>query len=129
MAGGRMTAAQKAAHTRKWRRAAVAAHARARNAKTFARKALTEKSWRCIDLDSRRGYEYKGVVDLVAVKRNNRRPDEFEVLFVQVKGGTARASKAELDRLERAARWVRVEWAVAEKPGKTVRWRRGKGER
>ena len=128
-ASGRSKAAEKAAHTRKWRRAAAAAHARARNAKTFARYDLTKQGWRVINLDSRRGYEYKGVVDLIAVKRNNRRPDEFEVLFVQVKGGSARASKAELDRLERAARWVRVEWAVAEKPGRTVRWRRGTGER
>jgi hypothetical protein len=54
-------------------------------------------------------------VDLVAVKRNNRRPDEIEILLVQVKGGTARVSRAELDRLERAARWVRADWDVAEK--------------
>jgi len=36
--------------------------------------------------------EYKGVVDLVAVKRNNRSPDELTIMLVQVKGGSARVT-------------------------------------
>jgi hypothetical protein len=47
-------------------------------------------------LDSRHGFEYKGVVDLVAVKRNNRSPDELTIMLVQVKGGSARVTKEEL---------------------------------
>ena len=118
-----MTAGQKAAKTRKWRSAALKAHATARNAKTFARYALTKTCWRVVSLDSRSGHEYKGVVDLVAIKRNNRRPDELTVMLVQVKGGSARVSASEVARLRAATERVKVTWNVAEKPGRTVRFR------
>ncbi|MFN8628002.1 MAG: hypothetical protein U0587_18775 [Candidatus Binatia bacterium] len=117
-----MTAGQKAAHTRKWRQAAAKAHARARNAKTFARYALSKTGWKVLTLDTRRGYEYKGVVDLVAVRRNNRRPDELTVMLVQVKGGSARVKREEQSRLEKAVNQVRLVWNVAEKPARTVRF-------
>jgi len=117
-----MTAGQKAAHTRKWRQAAAKAHSTARNAKTFARYALSQAGWRVLSLDTRKGYEYKGVVDLVAVRRNNRRPDELTVMLVQVKGGSARVKREERDRLKQAVKQVRVVWNVAEKPERTVRF-------
>ena len=37
-----------------------------------------------------------GGVVVVAVKRNNRSPDELTIMLVQVKGGRARATKEEL---------------------------------
>ena len=117
-----MTAGQKAAHTRKWRQAAAKAHSTARNAKTFARYALSQAGWRVLSLDTRKGYEYKGVVDLVAVRRNNRRPDELTVMLVQVKGGSARVKREERDRLKQAVKRVRLVWNVAEKPERTVRF-------
>jgi hypothetical protein len=117
-----MTAGQKAAHTRKWRQAAAKAHSTARNAKTFARYALSKAGWKVVTLDTRKGYEYKGVVDLVAVRRNNRRPDELTVMLVQVKGGSARVKREEQNRLRQAAGLVRLLWNVAEKPERTVRF-------
>jgi hypothetical protein len=77
-----------------------------------------------VSLDSRKGFEYKGVVDLVAVKRDNRSPDELTVMLVQVKGGSARITKDELSRLWRAAKRLQVTWNVAMKPAKTVRFAR-----
>jgi hypothetical protein len=121
-AATQMTAGQKAAHTRKWRRASAKAHLTARNAKTFARYALGKAGWRVVSLDTRKGYEYKGVVDLLAVKRNNRRPDDLTVMLVQVKGGSARVTRDEENRLRRAVRRVRLEWNVAEKPKRSVRF-------
>lgn len=120
----RMTAAQKAAHTRKWRRASERAHARARNAKTFTRYLLGKKGYKTVSLDSRRGYEYIGVVDLVAVKRDRKNPDILNLVLFQVKGGKARLTKQELNRLKQAVRNVRVDWNAAEKPGKSVKFRR-----
>jgi hypothetical protein len=67
----RLTPAQKAAHTRKWRQAQVKAQRKARNAKTFTKLALTKMGWKCLSPDSRSGYEYKGVVDMIAVRRDN----------------------------------------------------------
>jgi len=59
-----MTAGEKAAHTRKWRRAAEKAHESCQHAKTFTKYFLSKKGYKCLDLDSRQaGYEYKGGVD------------------------------------------------------------------
>jgi hypothetical protein len=118
----RLTPAERAAITRTWRRASTQAHATARNAKLFTKYALGKAGWKVASLDSRNGFEYKGVVDLVAVKRNNRSPDELTIMLVQVKGGSARVTKDELLRLRRAARRLQVTWNVAAKPAKTVRF-------
>jgi hypothetical protein len=89
----RLPPAERAAIRRKWRRASAKAHVTARNAKLFAKYALGKTGWKVASLDTRKGFEYKGVVDLVAVKRNNRSPDELTVMLVQVKGGTARVTQ------------------------------------
>lgn len=119
-----LTPGQKAAHTKKWRRAAERAHTSGRNAKTFAKYTLGKAGWRVVSFDTRTGHEYKGVVDLVSVKRNNRAPDELTVMLVQVKGGAARVTPLELIRLCAAAKRVRVRWNVAHKPAKRVRFSR-----
>lgn len=120
----KMTAGQKAAHTRKWRRAAELAHRSGQNAKTFTKYFLAKNGYKCLSLDSRKGYEYKGVVDLIAIKRDKRNPDILKVVLFQVKGGSARVSEQEIDRLSQAARRIKVGWNVAEKPSRSVRFRK-----
>ncbi|HHT9132560.1 MAG TPA: hypothetical protein ACFYED_08740 [Candidatus Tripitaka californicus] len=119
----KMTPGQKAAHTRKWRRASTLAHARARNAKTFTKYFLQKRGYRCISLDSRKGYEYKGVVDMVAIRRDKKNPDRLQIVLVQVKGGKARVTADELERLRAATKLIKVHWNVAEKPSTTIRLR------
>jgi hypothetical protein len=123
-ATAKLTRGEKAAHTKKWRQAAKKALASARNAKTFAKYALGKAGWRVVSFDTRSGHEYKGIVDLVAIKRNNRAPDELTVMLVQVKGGTARVTEAEKVRLQAATKRVRVRWNVAHKPTRHVRFSR-----
>ncbi|MFI5398651.1 MAG: hypothetical protein ACHQ9S_24245 [Candidatus Binatia bacterium] len=119
-----LSTGKKAAHTKKWRAAADKAHATGRNAKTFAKYALGKAGWRVVSFDTRSGYEYKGIVDLVAIKRNNRAPDELTVMLVQVKGGTARVTPLELKRLRAATKLVDVDWNVVHKPARHVRFKR-----
>jgi len=116
------TPAQRAAHTRKWRRASRLAHMRAKNAKTFAKYVLAKQGYRVLSLDSPRGFEYKGIVDLVAVKRDRKDPDKLRVVLIQVKGGTAKVTLEEIRRLRKAVDKVEVSWNVAEKPEKQVRF-------
>jgi len=118
-----LTPAEKAAQTRMRRRAALLAHMQARNAKTFTKYELSKKGYKCLSLDSRKGYEYKGVVDLIAVKRHHKNPDRIEIMLLQVKGGSAKITSDELERLQAAARNVKIRWNVAEKPRRTVRFR------
>jgi len=117
-----LTPGKKAAHTRKWRRASERAHQTARNAKTFAKYALTKKGYKCFSLDSQKGYEYVGVVDMIALKRDARDPDALHITLFQVKGGSAKVTVDEIRRLRRAVEKVKVAWNVAEKPRQTVRF-------
>ncbi|MGB9774574.1 MAG: restriction endonuclease [Bacteroidota bacterium] len=117
-----LTPAQKAAHTRKWRRASQLAHQRAKNAKTFAKYVLAQKGYRVLSFDSRKGYEYVGVVDLLAVKRDRKDPDKLHVILIQVKGGSAKVTLEEIRRLRKAVDKIEVSWNVAEKPFKQVRF-------
>jgi len=117
-----LSPAEKAAHTRKWRRAAVRAHLTAKNAKTFTKYKLAQRGYKLLSLDSRRGFEYIGVVDLVAVKRDKEDPDRLRVVLIQVKGGSARVRLDEVRRLRKAVDKVVVSWNIAEKPNKQVRF-------
>ena len=119
-----MTAGEKAAHTRKWRRASELAHQSGQNAKTFTKYSLAKKGYKVLSLDSRKGFEYKGIVDLIAVKRHKSDPDVLHIILFQVKGGSARVTEKELQRLSTAARRLDVDWNVAEKPKKSVKFRK-----
>lgn len=88
MGSNPQTPGQKAARTRKWRLAQAKAQKTARNAKTFTKLALTKRGWKCLSLDSKSGYEYKGIVDMIAVKRDKKKPDKLHIMLLQVKGGT-----------------------------------------
>jgi hypothetical protein len=58
---------------------------RAKNAKTFAKYLLAQQGCRLLSFDSRRGSEYIGVVDLVALKRYKNDPDKLHVVLIQEK--------------------------------------------
>jgi hypothetical protein len=120
-----MTTGQKAAHKRKWRNAQREALKTAKNAKTFCKYKLSQKDYRVISFDTKRGYEYKGIVDLLAVKRDKRNPDLLKIILIQVKGGSAKVTADELKRLDDATKRVEISWNAAEKPGKTVKFRKG----
>ena len=115
-----LTPGQKAAHTKKWRRASTLAHKRCKDAKTFTKYALGKIGFKCVNLDSKKGYEYKGAVDLVAVKRDRKDSDKLNIVFVQVKGGTAKVSLKEITRLKKAVKKACISWNVAEKPKNKV---------
>jgi len=115
-----MSADEKAWHTRKWRLASTKAHVTCKNAKTFTKYFLAKGGYKYMDLDSKKGYEYKGVVDLIAVKRDTNDPDVLTIVLFQVKGGSARVKEQELNRLRKAVSRIRIQWNVAVKPKKKV---------
>lgn len=117
-----LTPGQKAAKTRKWRRASQLAHKTARNAKTFTKYFLGKLGYKCVSLDSKKGYEYIGVVDMVAIKRDVKDPDMLHITLFQIKGGSARVTMDEIRRLRKAVEKVKIYWNVAEKPDKKVQF-------
>lgn len=108
------------AEKEKWRAAQRAARKTALNAKQFTKYCLAKAGYRWVDLDTKLGYEFKGIVDLVAVKRDNTDPDSLRIVLFQVKGGGARIKEPELIRLRNAASRIKVEWNYATKRDATV---------
>jgi len=118
-----VVAGKKAAKKRKGRAAGKKAHATYVNSRIFTKVKLRKEGYRSITFESKKGYEYKGVVDLVAIKRDNKRPDRLEIIFFQMKGGSARVTDDELSRLEKAVKNVKISWNVAEKKERSVKFR------
>jgi hypothetical protein len=87
--------------------------------------------WRVVDFNGPNGQESRGIVDLLAIRKEHQptkaaiaRGDLFEMVLVQVKGGSARMpSEEEVQRLLRvkehhqANRVLLVEWKL----GKVLR--------
>ena len=111
-----------AAEQEKYRHAQVVGHKRAQQAKRFTKCVLAKSGYRYLDFDTERDYEYKGIVDLVAVKRDSRDPDLLKIILFQVKGGQKGVSEEELKRLRRAASRIEIQWNYATKPRTTVKF-------
>jgi hypothetical protein len=113
---GEKPPAQKALHTAKW-------------ARIMAKWTITHSSkggvkWQVVQFNGKGGQESAGIVDLLAIRKNHKpsdaqmkRGDLFEMILVQVKGGSARApSQCDIARMlavknhHKADRLVQIEW-------------------
>lgn len=98
-------------------------------------RALTARwahRWRFVSFRGRRGGEWKGIVDVVAIRKRAPAPDSttfkagdlFDIVLVQIKGGSA--STPDIDarrRLQRVAEYYRAREVVL------FHWRRGRDAR
>jgi hypothetical protein len=115
-------AQQKAARTGQW---AVTM------AKVRIRRTLARTRWQLVTFCGAAGGESVGVVDLVAIRKDHgkpltgtRRGDNFQIILIQVKGGTAPMPTAEDgNRLRAVARHHRARGVLL------VSWTKGKGTR
>lgn len=65
-------------------------------------------------MESKRGYESKGIVDLIAVRKLFKEdPDKMEIVLLQRKGNL-KVAKEELKRLKRATRIATIKYGIAE---------------
>ena len=85
--------------------------------------------WQVVSFNGKAGQESKGIVDMIAIRKNHGVPDAgahrgdlFEIILIQVKGGSAKfPSPVEIDRLlnvknhHGADRVVLTEWKQGEK--------------
>ena len=119
----------------------VEAAKRARSTATMANtlaKALAkrfERRWQFVDFLGPKGAESAGVVDLIAIRKDGRTPavrglkrlDLFDIILIQVKGGSAKSPTAEdKARLRKvcahygAGKIVLFEWSKQKKVGWSV---------
>jgi hypothetical protein len=93
--------------------------------------------WRLVSFRGAAGGEWRGIVDVLAIRKDTSRPDHallksgdlFEFILVQMKGGTARRpAVAELGRLRavsdryHAKAVALFEWDKRRKPGDRCRF-------
>ena len=85
--------------------------------------------WQVVSFNGKRGQESKGIVDMMAIRKNHsqsdaneHRGDHFEIILIQAKGGSAKFPSAkDIDRLvkvkkhHRADKVVLTEWKAGEK--------------
>lgn len=89
---------------------------------------IAKTKWQLVTFLGPEGGESVGIVDMMAVRKNHasckppsKRGDEFEIVLIQVKGGSAPFPSAdELVRLKRVARRYRAKAVVL------AQWKRGK---
>ena len=114
-----LTPGQKAQHTAKWARTMT------KWLVTYARGSGAR--WNVVEFGGATRAESRGIVDLVAIRKNHRaaRPglklgDLFEIVLIQTKGGAAPLPTAiDLARLQAVARHHRAKAVVL------AEWRRG----
>jgi len=114
--------AQKAIHTAKW-------------ARTMTKWLVTHSGkggvkWRLVEFGGKRGHESKGIVDMIAIRKNHTTTEEaghlgdlLEIVLIQVKGGSSPFPTAlDVERLRlvkehhRASKVVLAEWKKGSAP-------------
>jgi len=97
-------------YKRRWKVAKITE----KNARIFTSYALSKMGFHSISLESRKGFESTGIVDLVAVRKLFKEdPDKVEIVLLQRKGNV-RVSKSEIDRLKNAVKIATVKYGIAE---------------
>jgi cell fate (sporulation/competence/biofilm development) regulator YlbF (YheA/YmcA/DUF963 family) len=83
-------------------------------ARLFTKYKLTKMGYHSVSLESKKGFESKGVVDVVAVRKfYEGDPDKVEIVLLQRKGNVA-VSEKELKRLRAAKKKAVVKYGIAE---------------
>jgi hypothetical protein len=123
----------------------VKAHATGRWAETIFR-ALSSRiadRWKFVSFRGANKGEWRGVVDLIAIRKNSRQPagellkrgDLFDIVLIQIKGGSARGPTRddclrlrEVKRLYRAKAVVQFQWRKGESSkffvlGRDLKWK------
>ena len=123
----------------------VKAHATGRWAETIFRALSTRiaNRWKFVSFRGAGKGEWRGVVDLVAIRKNSKQPanallkrgDLFDIVLIQIKGGSARGPTAsdcrrllEVKRIYRAKSVVQFQWRRAESSrfsvlGRNLKWK------
>jgi hypothetical protein len=111
-----------------WQKASRTANWAVTMTKVRIRKTIVKTRWQLVTFIGPKGKESVGIIDLMAIRKNHapgkaglKRGDLFEVVLIQVKGGTAPfPSSEEVERL-RLVGQMYVAKAIL-----LAQWRRGK---
>jgi len=93
-----------------------------KSARLFTKYKLTKMGYHSVSLESKKGFEAKGIVDIVAARKLFKEdPDKVEIVLLQRKGNIA-VPKKELERLRVARKKAVIKYGTAEyKKGKLAK--------
>jgi hypothetical protein len=127
------TPGQKAAFTRKRRAAAAKAVTTRKRLNAFdkvrANEAASKEAlrayceankWRVGFFEGKTGAPRTGIIDAIIFRISKQNADTLELRLVQLKGGHAGASGAEIARLKKASEAVAVDWMIAAFDGESL---------
>jgi hypothetical protein len=106
----------------KMKNAEKKAHKTEKNALLFTKYKLGQFGWRYLDFQSKKGYPRTGIIDMIAVKLDKKDPDKLKIILFQVKGGAAKMTQNQVDRLQKACKKIEAAFNYAEKPEKAVKF-------
>jgi hypothetical protein len=128
-----LTPGQKAAQTRKRRTAAAKAQltrkrmnafTKTRAAEAASKEALRsyceQNGWRVAFFEGKTGAPRTGIIDGIIFRVSRKNSDGLDLRLVQLKGGKAGVSGAEIARLKKAVGIVAVDWLIAAFDGETL---------
>lgn len=128
-----LTAGQKAALTRKRRAAAkkavqtrvrMSARVKAKAAEAASKEALLAyckaAGWRVAFFEGETGAPRTGIIDAVMFRLGRSNCDALDLRLVQLKGGKAGVTGAEIARLKKSIGIVGVDWLIAEFDGEIL---------
>ncbi|HMD97707.1 MAG TPA: hypothetical protein VKM93_10320 [Terriglobia bacterium] len=111
------TAALKAWKTRRIKGTFIKAHAAEAASKAAFKDHFEEQGWRVAFFEGAKGAPRTGIIDAVAFRLSRKNKDVLDLRLVQLKGGKAGVSAAEIGQLKKAANEVAVNWLIAEYDG------------
>jgi hypothetical protein len=99
-------------------------HYRARKTEATSKVALQEwcrdNNWKVVFFEGASGAPRTGIVDAVMVRIKPSKADSIEVRLVQLKGGVAGLTAAEVTRLKKAVSSLSTDWLFAAFDGVTL---------
>src|ERR1700690_2042666 len=116
----RRAAAAKAAQTRRRLSAFAKAHAAEAASKDALRTYCEAHGWRLAFFEGATGSPRTGIIDAIAFRLSRKNADLLDIRLIQLKGGKAGISGAEIARLKKAAKGAAVGWLIAAFDGESL---------
>jgi len=120
-----MTTKRHEAALKSWRtRRAMSAFAKVRASEAASKEALRlycqKHGWKLAVFEGESGAPRTGVIDAIAFRLGRKNADLLDIRLIQLKGGKAGVTAAEIARLKKAASIATVNWMIAAFDGEAL---------
>jgi hypothetical protein len=99
-----------------WKRA----HASEKASKLALRKYCEQRGWKVAFFEGATGAPRTGIIDAIAYRLGKQNPDQMDLRLIQLKGGKAGVTGAEIGRLKEAAAALKVKYLIVESDGRML---------